>query len=363
MRVPIVSYGLLACFVLMTSPPKALCQDEVIFKDPSAKKELHVVGTIDTESAASIVIKLSGHPESRTIPASDVVDVIYQVPPLARPEYRAARNREAAASNAATADERRRELTAALRRYEQLAPKLSEGRSRRHAEFKIATFQVFVARADRAQLDLAIEHLNHFKSSKPSSWQISRCANLLGKIQQERHDWDGARRTYEELRATADLPAEVVRDCDLKIAQAALRAGKLTEAERKLADLAKAIAPDCSLGYRIRISLTELRSLSGQTDEAVRSLENLVFGVADPQIKAEVYNALGDCHRRAKKPREALWNYLWVDVIYHQDPEEHARALYHLSQLFREFGDDDRAAQYRDRLDSDPRFVGIIFPR
>ena len=358
-----LSYVLLAGSILMASPAQAFGQDEVICKDPSTKKELHVVGTIETESPASIVIKLSGHPESRTIPASDVVNVIYQVTPLARPDYRAARNREAAASNAITADERRRELTAALMRYGQLAPKLTEDRSRRHAEFKIATFQAFIARADRAQLDLAIERLSRFKTSNRSSWQISRCADLLGRIQQERHDWESARRTYEDLRATPDLPAEMRQECDLKIAQVALRAGKLTEAERKLADLAKAIAPDCALGYRIQIRLAELRSLSGQTDDAVRSLENLISRVTDPRIKAEAYNALGDCHRRAKKPREALWDYLWIDMIYQQNPEEHGRALYHLSQLFREFGDEDRTAQYRDRLDSDPRFVGTVCPR
>ena len=77
-----LSYVLLACFVLMAWPAKALCQDEVICKDATTKKELHLVGTIETESAASIVIKLNGHAESRAIPASDVVDVIYQVTPL-----------------------------------------------------------------------------------------------------------------------------------------------------------------------------------------------------------------------------------------------------------------------------------------
>lgn len=206
-----LSYVLLAGSILMASPAQAFGQDEVICKDPSTKKELHVVGTIETESPASIVIKLSGHPESRTIPASDVVNVIYQVTPLARPDYRAARNREAAASNAITADERRRELTAALMRYGQLAPKLTEDRSRRHAEFKIATFQAFIARADRAQLDLAIERLSRFKTSNRSSWQISRCADLLGRIQQERHDWESTGELTRTCGPRPTFPPKCVR--------------------------------------------------------------------------------------------------------------------------------------------------------
>jgi tetratricopeptide (TPR) repeat protein len=353
---------LLTCISFLNSPANSRAQDQIICIDPGTKNEDRVAGTIETESPAGILIKPTGAAKSRTIPATDVVDVIYQVPPLARLEYRAATNREAAASKAVTADERRRELTAALRRYEQLLPTLTEEKSKRHADFKIAQFHALLAR-DRSQLALAIEQLRRFRTSIPSGWQITRSANLLGALQEERRDWGGARKTYEDLRATPDLPAETRQECDLRIAQVLLWAGKLAQAERALADLAKSVSPDSPLGRRIKISLAECRSLSGHADDAIPSLESLVSRVTDPELKARVYNALGDCHRRAKNPREALWDYLWVNTIYHQNPEQHACALYHLSQLFHEFNDESRSTQFRDRLTTDPRFLGLEFQR
>jgi tetratricopeptide (TPR) repeat protein len=352
----------LACISFIVSPANACAQDQIICNDTGSKNERRVAGTIETESPSAIVIKPTGKAKSISIPAADVVDVIYQVTPLARLEYRAATNREAAASKAVTADERRRELTAALGRYEQLLPMLTEEKSKRHGEFKIAEFHALLAR-NHSQLDLAIEQLRRFKNTNPSGWQITRSANLLGALLEERHDWDGARKTYEDLRATADLPAEARQECDLKIAQVSLRPGKLAQAERSLADLAKSVSPDSPLGCRIRISMAECRALAGHADEAVPSLESLVSRVTDPELKARVYNALGDCHRRAKNLREALWDYLWVDTLYHQNPEEHARALYYLFQLFHQFNDEARAAQFRDRLTTDPRFLGLEFQR
>ena len=82
-----------------------------------------------------------------------------------------------------------------------------------------------------------------------------------------------------------------------------------------------------------------------------------------PCLKPSGKNEYKPSTSSAKNPREALWDYLWVDTIYHQNPEEHARALYHLSQLFHEFNDEPRATQFRDRLATDPRFLGLEFQR
>jgi hypothetical protein len=39
-----------------------------------------------------------------------------------------------------------------------------------------------------------------------------------------------------------------------------------------------------------------------------------------------------------------------VDVIYHQDKQEHIKAMEQLAKLFDEQGDKTRAKQYRERL-------------
>src|SRR2546422_1023158 len=84
------------------------------------------------------------------------------------------------------------------------------------------------------------------------------------------------------------------------------------------------------------------RSTAGKLDEAVRQLEALIAKTADAELKGLAYNALGDIYRANSRPKDALWDYLWVDVIYHQDKREHARAMEQLAKLFDELGDKAR---------------------
>src|SRR5437763_16249721 len=70
----------------------------------------------------------------------------------------------------------------------------------------------------------------------------------------------------------------------------------------------------------------------------------------EPYLKALAYNVLGDCYQAAGQKREALWSYLWVDVVYNQDKQEHVKALDRLVRLFTELKDDARAKYYEDRL-------------
>ena len=49
-------------------------------------------------------------------------------------------------------------------------------------------------------------------------------------------------------------------------------------------------------------------------------------------------------------PREAMWAYLWVEVVYNQDKEEVAKALARLAEVFKQLGDEDRERAYHDRM-------------
>ena len=79
-------------------------------------------------------------------------------------------------------------------------------------------------------------------------------------------------------------------------------------------------------------------------------LRCIIAKTTDKDLKALAYNALGDCYRLNSQPKEALWPYLWVDVIYHQDRQEHAKAMAALAKLFEELGDAPRAKEYKDKL-------------
>jgi len=52
-----------------------------------------------------------------------------------------------------------------------------------------------------------------------------------------------------------------------------------------------------------------------------------------------------------------------VDVIYHQNREEHAKALYYLYKVSKEMKDDTRANQFLDVLEQDKDLAGTEYQR
>src|SRR5262249_36201669 len=109
------------------------------------------------------------------------------------------------------------------------------------------------------------------------------------------------------------------------------------------------------LAPRIAVYQAACLGASGKLTEAVAQLESIIAKNPDKEVKALAYNALGDCYRLNGRPREALWPYLWVDVIYHQDRQEHAKALAELARLFQEQGDPARVRKYKDKLKQEAR--------
>ncbi|MHB8969027.1 MAG: tetratricopeptide repeat protein [Pirellulaceae bacterium] len=71
-----------------------------------------------------------------------------------------------------------------------------------------------------------------------------------------------------------------------------------------------------------------------------------------PGLFAKAYNALGTCYLKAKKPQDALLAFLHVDLLFNQDPDAHAEALFYLSSLWRGANKSERALQARSLLDS-----------
>jgi lipopolysaccharide biosynthesis regulator YciM len=117
----------------------------------------------------------------------------------------------------------------------------------------------------------------------------------------------------------------------------------------------KKIPADDPQAVRVQIYLAHCLGASGKLPEAVTQLEGLIAKTPEKDLKALAYNALGDCYRSNGRNKDALWPYLWVDVIYHHDKEEHLRAMEQLAKIFDEQGDKARAKQYRDRLKKETR--------
>jgi hypothetical protein len=357
----LLNAGVLVCLVVLIAPP-AHAEDEITYLD-RAGKEARLSGTIQSESPGQILIKPTVGSALKTVPARAVVDVAYNMPLAQKQAYRSAVRLEGTSERAAKEEDRRRDLAAAIKAYEDLRDRLSEERARRQAEFKVARLQARRAEDDPATADAAIASLTRFMNQYPKSWQLTRCADLLAGLQESREDWAGAQRTYEGLAAVPDLPPEVRQEVELKVVHTLTAARRYADAEKRIEELSRTTPPDGIQAARLQIALAECQAAAGKAEPAAALLEALINRTGDPDVKALAYNALGDCHRLANKPKDALWDYLWVDVIYHQNREEHARALYHIAKLFAELKDDARAKQYRERLEKDRQFSGLKYQK
>jgi tetratricopeptide (TPR) repeat protein len=94
------------------------------------------------------------------------------------------------------------------------------------------------------------------------------------------------------------------------------------------------------------------QQLQGQVDEAITTLNEIITKASESETQtlAEAWVLKGDCQRTKNLPKDALWAYLQVDVLYPSEPAAHAEALYRLADLWAPAGHQDRADDARQRL-------------
>jgi tetratricopeptide (TPR) repeat protein len=356
--IDVASFG-----VLFATSSLILAQDKIKYVDHKAKppKETTALGVIQDEDPSQIKIKSSQGKERTILVNADLIDVEYQVPKALSADYRKARDSEAKFYKpGATLGDKQQALKEAVELYQKLLPDAKD-KLKRHAEYKIAKLVALEAEIDSTQTDLAIEKLSKFLKDHSNGWQVSSAGRMLANLYLSKKNWDGALKTYEDLAKTPNVASEVVQECKLAIAQVLVRAGKNDQAAAKLAELEKTIPGDSPEGIRLQITRARCLAASNQLPEAVKVLEGIIAKTPDKDLIAAAHNALGDCYRKANLPGNAKFEYLWVDVIYNQNRLEHAKAVYHLSNLFRELNDSKRAKLYEEKLSKE--FAGVDFDR
>ena len=70
----------------------------------------------------------------------------------------------------------------------------------------------------------------------------------------------------------------------------------------------------------------------------------------DFDLLARAYAALGDSYLQSDRPKDALFAFLHIDLLYPQVNEAHAKALHELSKLWEIAGYADRADEAAEKL-------------
>lgn len=330
------------------TPPPARADDKVVYVDRAQKKEVTTNGTVSKESPAGITLA------SRDIPAADIVDIVYDSMKAAKLDYGSGFTKERAGLSAAKEADRKKGFADALASYKDALKNVAATAkpARRLIEYRIAALNARVAEEDGTGLDAAIKELTEFKSKNADGWQIVSAYRTLARLQMKHKDPQAAMKTYEELSKVAGVSKDVQQDCDLQVADVLLRdKATYAEAEAKLTALVGSLSADDPQQAKAKVYLTRCVAAKGKAElqKAVQELQALIDGSRDPELKAVAYNTLGDCYMMNSQPRDALWAYLFVDLIYNQNHEQHVKALTQLAAVFKETKDLAKAKEYEER--------------
>jgi hypothetical protein len=357
----------LACLGAALPATRAAAQAipvEGIYTTASPNKSLHRDFVIASESPRSLVLKA---PKAE-IPADQIDDIIFPLDPreIRVSTYRLGIIAEKQARAAAKPAERAKKYAEALAKYEETLEKLAEGQPfvKAHLEYKIAYLLYTQGRDEgkKEALAQAAEKLKSFKAEHKDAWQLVRALKMLAQLQLDAGKYPEAEQTFRDL-AKSDAPAEVRQDAEVQAILVVVKTGKYAEAQKSLDGLVSRLAKGSPQQLRARLALAECLGNAKDVARAKAEVKAVLDQTKDKALRALAYGTMGYCYYLNEQWQDARWEFLWVDVIYNQDPREHAKALYYLSEIFGRLGEGDRARECREQLLSGRQFNGLEYQR
>jgi len=198
-----------------------------------------------------------------------------------------------------------------------------------------------------------------FFNKYPESFHYFQSAELIGDLAFAMGRFDSASEYYQKL-AQAPWPDYQLRAKVLE-GRALLADNKADEALKRYDEVLAASA-DTSTALRQKTMAQVGKAIclaeTGKADEGQQLVETVIRD-NDPQngeLFGQAYNALGVCHLKANRPKDALLAFLHVHLLFTGNAEAHAQSLYYLSQLWSASGRSDRAVEARSLLKS--RYAG-----
>lgn len=346
-------------------------EDQVYFRESGKKKDSVGAGTIEEESPRGIKLKTKSE-GVKSIPAATISQVEYGNKIVDKIRFRAPDGLLQKAMAETKADKKAEQLRAAqisfetLDNIEQDGTKLSSiAPIHRYLQYRIAQTKALQARDDPSKRDAAIAALMEFKTNFADGWQIVPALQTLASLQVDKGDVEAAGQTYSALAEISGIAPEMKLQSQLQASRLLLRAGKFADAERKLTQVETTLSANDPRRTFVSVYLIQSRiAQNGNLDGVDKNLEEVVRKSKDNSLLALAHNALGDFYRAKKDNERAFWEYCKVDMLYDQDKEENAKALYYLTKLFAQapHNNADRAESCRKRLLS-TSFDGTLYQR
>jgi tetratricopeptide (TPR) repeat protein len=328
---------------LLLVPMTAWGQDEVSYFNLDGKR-MTARGTILEENPREVVVQTGGG-NKQTAPVNRIESVRYAKQPAELVQTRVR--------------ERQGRWEEALEDYKRISQEVGEDQ-----KFLMSTviFGAFRAAAELAVVDPkkaeeALTLQKRFAEAFPESRHHYAMFELLGRIHLAKGDFDEAVKMFAKL-GEVDWPGFAEKAAVYQ-GVAALNRGQLYAAIPHFDRVIQSTGKDeltRQQRFAAQVYKGECLVRSAKAGEAEKLLRAALEAIDEEavEVKAIGHNALGDALRASQKPKEAaLAGYLWVNVVYNQNPEQLARALFNLAQVFQQIGLKERAQEMAARLQAE----------
>lgn len=324
------------CLLIVAGSASAQSKESRVKYRGAGGKEESARGIITEESLEGITIKTDKH--LRNISALDIIDVEYGVPTLEA--TRALRQ----AVNFEVEDKK---YEAAIRRYQDVT--VDDAKVKAHIEYKIAFLMAKLGETDPEKAKEAIILLSKFLRDHPDNWQVVTLPRVLVPLQVKNKDLKGAEKTLAALIALPKVPDSLRRECDRTRLKILLDDKQYDAAEKKLKEMIQAEKDELE-ATRFQIALANCLAANKKIPDAKKELDAVLKKSQNPDVRAMALNTLGECYQKGGEWREAMWQHLFVEVVYNQNPEEYHRALQNLHKVFKELKDEKREKHYAELI-------------
>jgi tetratricopeptide (TPR) repeat protein len=224
---------------------------------------------------------------------------------------------------------------------------------KQEVQYYLALAQAKLALARGGDKSKAAQDMMAFYRANAGSHHHFEAAEVLGDLAMGLDNPTAAKPFYDEL-AKAPWPEYKMKAFVLG-ADALMAQGDYEGALKAFDTVigANVDTPEASRQKLLsRVGRAECLANTGKPDEAVKICEEIIADNAstDMELFGRTYNALGVAHLKANRTQEAALAFLHVDTLFFADPNQHAQALYYLSDLWTQMNQADRALDARTKL-------------
>jgi tetratricopeptide (TPR) repeat protein len=214
---------------------------------------------------------------------------------------------------------------------------------------------------DKAAAETA---LLKFCTDHKDSFHFYPAAELLGDVAAAAGKYPDAAKYYN---AVAAAPWDDMRiRANVALARMLSAQGKFDDALAKYQEVEKDKSTGETTVYKQQAVVGRAVCLAetGKPDEAI----SLIYGAdgvianndpKDTKLMARAYNALGIAYEKANKKKDAILAFLHTHLLYFQEPDAHAEALYNLAHLFQDTNNSERSIEVRNILKQ--RYAGSVW--